>query len=417
MAAWSKLELVVVTLGVAAWTASAQEALRSTSELYSTGKPPELLRRSDDYTFKSGDFRMLVTPSLAMDWSDNINLSKDHSLDDFIFKPLVQFDATYPISRRQELRMSAGIGYDYYTRHQEYSALRIVSGSEVALDVFIGDFLLNFHDQFEYIQDPAEQAAVTGSGRYGGFNNSAGLTTTWNLGDVFLTLGYDHRNFIASSSSFDYLNRSSELFLSRVGFRLYNEFTTGVEATGSLTSYDREVLNEGAGYSAGAFAEWKPGARFRTLARAGYVSYLFDQTSRVLKANDRDSWYASLYLGHKATEFFTYSLTTGHDLRLGTKTDAIEEWYVRPAVDWNIMEQLSASTYLSFEHGDEGSVSQVARPSETYDWFGWGLNLGHSFSKKFDVSLKYRLTLRASELASEEYGQNLVGLRFSYRMQ
>src|SRR5271154_1661395 len=51
------------------------------------------------YTIRSGDFRLLVTPSFGVDWNDNINLSNSSPQQAFILKPMVQLDASYPITQ------------------------------------------------------------------------------------------------------------------------------------------------------------------------------------------------------------------------------------------------------------------------------------------------------------------------------
>ena len=62
--------------------------------------------------------------------------------------------------------------------------------------------LFNFHDSFSYIQEFCHEPAVSGPVSYGTFQNTAGLSGTWDLNDVTLTLGYDHQNVLATSSQF-----------------------------------------------------------------------------------------------------------------------------------------------------------------------------------------------------------------------
>lgn len=395
----------------------AQESHRNSIAGAAAVEARRLHPESQPYTFKSGDLRLLVTPSLEMDWNDNVNLSEKDALEDFILRPLLQFEGSYPITQRNLLRFSVGVGYDQYLSHDEFSALRLVSGSEVAFDLYIKDFWINIHDRFEFVQDPAEQASVAATGRYGGLDNTAGLSTTWDLKDLVLTLGYDHENFIASSEAFDYLNRASELLLGRAGFRLHPRVTAGVEAGGSFTTYEQDFLNDSQGYSAGVFADWRPGPYFRIQARGGYCALLFDQTSQSITAKDQDTFYAGLTVGHEITEAVSYSLSGGHELRLGTDADSIEDWYVRPAIDWHVIKNLIFSTYLSYEHGEQGQRDQAGAVGETYDWLGAGLGLSHPITKKLSFMLKYRVTLRSSDVASRDYTQNLVGLRLTYQFE
>jgi len=395
----------------------AQEALRNSLAGDAAAEARGQQQQSQSYTFKSGDFLLLITPSLEMDWNDNVTLSKENTLQDFILRPLLEFDASYPISQRNLLQLNVGVGYDEYLVHNQFSALRLVSGSELAFDTYIKDFWINVHDRFQFIEDPAEQASVAATGRYGGLDNMAGVSNTLDLQDLVLTLGYDHDNFVSSSRDFDYLNRASELLVARAGFRLHPRVTVGVEAAGSFTTYDQAFLNDNQGYSGGIFADWKPGSYFQVQAHGGYSAYLVDQTSQVITAVDQHTVYAALTLRHDITEAVSYSLSAGHELRLGTEADLIEDSYLRPSIRWNIIKDLTFSTYLSYEHGNQGHANQTGAIAETYDWLGTGLSLSHPITKNLTLTLKYRLTLRSSDVADREYAQDLVGLRLSYRFE
>ncbi len=299
------VSLVGAVLALTSAEVSAQELFRTVVPRQTESQSRDLDLQNLPYTFKAGDFRLLVTPSVELDWVDNVNLSHNDALQDWIFRPLVQFDASYPISVRNLLQFKVGIGYDVYLDHSEFDALRLISGSEFSFDTYIGDFVINVHDRFNYIQDPAEEAAVASTARFGGLFNTAGVSTTWDQQDLLLGLGYDHQNFLASSSEFDYLNRASELLSAEAGFRVHPRILLGTEAGGSFTTYERSSLNDNTGYNAGVFAQWRPGEYFRAEAHAGYAAYLFDQTSVPLgerdrlRAQDRDSWYASIRVTHQ----------------------------------------------------------------------------------------------------------------------
>jgi hypothetical protein len=367
---------------------------------------------SQPYTVKSGDFRLLVSPSLGLEYNDNVTVSDGHQQEDFILQPLLNLTATYPITRANLLRLNLGIGYDYYFEHSKYSALRLNSGSELSFDVYVRDLWINVHDRFSYVQDPGSEAGVVGSAQYGGLDNRAGLTTTWDLQDVVLTLGYDHQNYISSASEFEYMDRASELLFGRAGFQVNPRLIAGLEATGSFTAYDQPVLNDNTAYSIGAYADWQPGSYFHLQPRAGYTAYMFDQTSHIMKAVDQDAWYADLTLTHTVSQAISYSISAGHELRLGIQADSIEDTYVRPSVTWNFIKNFAFTTSGSYEHGTQGAGTRNFQ--ETYDWFNAGLSLNHSITRKLSGSLSYRYTYRSSDSASRDYTQNLVALRLTY---
>src|SRR5476651_1608827 len=92
--------------------ASAQEALKNSIAGEAAADSRSRQMQSRDYTFKKGDFQMLILPSLGLDWNDNINLSKTNAMEDFIVKPAVGITASYPFSQRNLLNLDFTIGYD-----------------------------------------------------------------------------------------------------------------------------------------------------------------------------------------------------------------------------------------------------------------------------------------------------------------
>ena len=399
--------------------ATAQEALRSSLAGDAAAEARNLQLQSQPYTFKAGDFKLLVTPSLELDWNDNINLSRDNTEADFILIPSIALNASYPISTYNLLNLSVAFGYDKYIEHDKLSRWYLGSGSELSFDVYVKDFWINFHDRFQYSQDAAQEAAVagSGSGSYGTFQNTAGLSGTWDLEDVTLTLGYDHQNTRSLSSQFNQMNNSSELVVARTGLQFNPKLTVGVEGTATFTTYDQAVLNDNQQYSAGIYGDWRPGSYFSVQPRVGYTIFESGQTSSSVKGGNLASWYANLTLAHQVTDFLSYSLSAGHEITPGIQSDAIEDSYIRPSVDWNVIKDVTLQTSLFYEHGTEGGGQQASLLENNFDWYGGGLNLSYSLTKKVRISLNYLLTLRSSNVASREYTQNLVGLQITYTPQ
>ena len=410
---------LVAFILLAARPAAAQEALRTSLAGDAAAEARHVQLQSLPYTVKAGDFRLLVVPSLGLDWNDNINLSRDNAVSDFILRPLVALNANYPLGAYNLLNLSIDFGYDKYLNHDEYSSWRLDSGSELSFDVYVKDFWFNFHDRFQYSQDPAQESAVAGngSGSYGTFENTAGLSGTWDLEDIVLTLGYDHQNVMSLSSQFNQINHAAELVDARAGLQFNPRLTVGVEGTASFTTYDQAVLNDNQVYSAGIYGDWRPGSYFSVQPHFGYTIFKSGQTSSSVQGGDLSSWYASLTLAHQITDFLSYSLNAGHEIRPGVQSGAIEDSYVRPNINWNVIKDVTLQTSFSYEHGTVGGGQQASLTEKNYDWYGGGLSLSYSPMKKVTISANYRLTLRSSDVASREYAQNMVGLQISYTPQ
>jgi hypothetical protein len=366
------------------------------------------------YTIKSGDFRLLMASEVGIRYNSNVSVSTTNRQEDLILRPAVQITATYPIGKRNLFLVDADIGYDQYFNHPRYSAMTVVSGSRAAFDIYVEDFSINLHDRFSYTRDPGTVAAVANTAVYGGFDNTVGVSVSRDFLDFVPSVGYDHRNFVASSSQFAYQDSSSELLNGRAGFRFNPTVVTGLEAAGSFTTYDQRILNNNFGWTGGTYAEWQPDHGFRFTARGGYAAFHFDQTSTTLNAQDQHSYYLGITLNHDITEAVTYAVAAGHEIQLGVSSDTIEDWYARINVNWKIIKGLIFTTELSYESGKQGATTPTATVEEHFNWVTGNIGLSHPITKNLQASLDYRFTTRTSNLSNRDYTQNLVGLRLTY---
>jgi hypothetical protein len=396
---------------------TAQEALRHSMAGAAAAESRRLNLESRAYTFKAGDFRLLASTSLGLDYSDNVRLRQATQEDDFIIRPGLSLSGSYPLTTRNLLSLNVAGGYMKYIDHNDLSRWFVQSGSEIAFDIFIRDFWINLHNRFAFTQQAAEEPAIAGTGNYGRFQNTAGISATWDLRDLTLSAGYDHLNAISIGGQFQQTDRTSELFVSRAGFRLNPALTAGIEGTATLTSYEQRLLNDSFGYSAGVYGQWHAGRAFSVQPRAGYTAYSFDQTSRVVPAVDQDAWYADLTIAHRPTEFVSYSISAGRELRLGIQTDAIESYYVRPSATWHLFKHVGLNTSLSYEHGSQSGGRLGGFSEETYDHFSGGLGLSYSPIRNLRTSLSYRIIVRTSDVALRDYTKNLVSLMLAYTFQ
>lgn len=394
--------------------ASAQEALQNSLAGEAAADSRKAQLEGTAYTFKKGDFRLGLSAAAGLDWNDNVYAEHDHPRDDLILRPRLGMLASYPLTDRNALSLDVNVGYDKYLRHNDLSTWYVQSGSALSFDFYVGDFWFNVHDLISYQQDSAEDPRISNTGAFGALINTAGLSGTWDLADTTMSVGYDHQNYIATSSGFDYVTHASEMVVARAGFRVVPTLVLGLEGSGSWTAYDQNLLNNSFGYSAGAYAEYRPSSSFSVKARGGYTAYLFDQTSSTVRAQDVGSWYAGLTMTHHLTEVLSYNLDVGHELRLGILSDLVQDWYVRPSVTWNVIKDVTLSGSLAYEHGSLSGGRLVGVLEDTYDWYGYGMSLAYSPFKKMNMALNYRLTLRSSNVALTEYTQNMVGLLFTY---
>ena len=403
--------------------APAQEALRNSLTGEAAAAARKIQVESVPYTFKSGDFKVLVTPSLDLDWNDNINLVKTGALDDFILRPQVQLDLSYPITENNLLSLNVGVGYDKYLEHDQYSTWFLQSGTELSFDIYVKDFWINLHDRVSYVQDTSQQPTLSGTGSYATLNNTAGLSVTWDLNKATVSAGYDHQIIISpTSQQYQSEDGATEMLFARAGLEVYPNVTTGIEGTAAFTRYDQMILNNNNNYSLGVYADWQPGKAFRVQPRFGYTIFnflntsqsSFQQTNQPVQTSDLDSWYADLNITHQITDAISYTLDAGHEVQSGIQSDLVSDWYIRPSVHWNIIKNVDLTTSLSYEHGKQGVGNVANNVIENFDWLTASVGVTYSIFKKLSTGFNYRLTLRSSDIANNEYTQNVIGLTLTY---
>jgi hypothetical protein len=406
---------------LAALPASAQQALQNSIAGDAAAEARNQDMQSPEYTFKKGDFRMLVIPSLGFDWNDNVNLTQTNIWQDYIIKPAVGITASYPFTQRNLLYLNFSIGYDRYILHPQLSTLDINSTSKTGLsfDVGIKDVTTSFHDWISYSQDASQDATVVNTPSYGTLQNTAGFASTWDLNQITLSAGYDHQNVIATSSAFDDINNASEMLFARATLQVQPKVTVGMESSASFTAYDQSALNNNNAYSVGPYVEFRPGSYFTLTVRGGYSINQFANTSTNIQTASQDSWYASVNISHQPRESISYSLGIGREVQAGAQSDLVEDWYVRPAITWKIINGLDFVTSMSYEHGDQGvgSVGNLpGNPNGNFDWYTGEVSLQHPLTSRLAMSLDYRLTVRSSGTPNDGYTQNMVGFELTYHL-
>src|SRR5215468_7770093 len=83
--AWPGTAVVIMCWQVAV----GQEALRTSMAANAAAQSQAIQPEALPYTFKTGDLRLRVVPSVSLDWNDNVNATKENAQDDFILRPML----------------------------------------------------------------------------------------------------------------------------------------------------------------------------------------------------------------------------------------------------------------------------------------------------------------------------------------
>ena len=416
--------LAPLSVFLATPAARAQEGLSDAIANEAADKAQVEQASSSQYTYKNGDFRMLLTPAMSLQWNDNINCTETGKQDDFIILPTLGVTMSYPLTDRNLLQLSVTAGYNEYINHHNLSSWYLSTGSGLSFDMYVKDIIINLHDNFSYSQNSAQNPAVAGTGSYGTFDNSIGVSANWRMKYVSLTAGFDHQNTLATSSEFDSNDNATEEAYTRAGYNWDSALTTGVEGTASYTDYQQDVLNNVTSYTAGVYGSWHPDTAISIVPRLGYSINQYAQSAQ-LQTSDLDGWYCDLNWSHQITRAIKYSIDLGHNINPGVQSSADETTFANLSLNWHFIRSFSFQPQFSFQHGVQGAGSTVIGagvtnpvllPSggETYNWYSATIGFGYDITSRFTASVNYTFTDRTSSLPNRGYVQNVIGLQIAY---
>ena len=334
------------------------------------------------YNLLMGPVRFRVSATVGFEYNDNINLSDDHDdgpaprppggtihydgdkQEDFIFRPQVNFDAIWPITQLNTLRFDLGLSYALYFDHSNANTngILISPGSQIAFDIFVGDFRINIHERPSIQQDPVQELALSNVVDYGRFENTVGLSVLWDLNKILVSVGYDHYNYVSLVNDFDYLERSAEEFSGNIMLNVASNTGVGVEGYAVFTDYDQNLLNDSDNYSAGGFVETQITNFLKVRAAGGYQWIDFDRAvvdffgiQLFQDKKDAEGYYANILITHQINAQIRQTLSAGHERQLGVNSNYITLNFIRHTVSWNIIR----NTILSTEFSTKMPMSQA----------------------------------------------------------
>lgn len=439
-----KIGLALALLFSAGPMVRAQDAIRPS---LAGEAAAEARRQSIDqlpYNLQVGPMKFRFSATMGFEYNDNINLTEDGSAflpsptgpvlvttqkqSDFIFRPQININALWPVTQLNTLKLDLGVGYAFYLDHSNYNTNGVLvnPGSQIAFDIFVSDFRINLHDRFSLEQDPVAEATLSNVADYGRFQNTAGISVLWDLNAAVATVGYDHYNFISTTSAFDYLDRHAEMLNGSIAFTPTATMSVGVEGAFVVTDYDQNVLNDSNTYSAGGFFETQISSNLKLRVAGGYQMIDFDNTGLVNDAHDLRDFYANALLSHRVNSVLTHSLSAGHETQLGVNSNYIKLNFVRHTANWNILYHTLLSTELFYEDAeDSGGSGPLFIPApgvflfnpfvaERIHRYGGALTLGYQLTQHVTLGLRYQYTQKDSDQLLRDYRQNRVSLDGTY---
>lgn len=393
-------------------TAWAQDAVRPSL----AGEAASEARRQDidrlPYNLMAGPVRFRVSATMGVEYNDNINYAEVNKQEDVILHPQINLNGVWPITQINTLTLDIGLGYSFYLDHSDANTngILISPQSQIAFDIFVGDFRINLHDRFSVQQDPIAEPAISNSVDYGRFENTGGVSVLWDLNKIVLTLGYDHYTYVSTTDDFDYLNRNAEELMGTAQFTVSSTTNVGVETNFVYNYYGENVLNNSDTFSAGAFVESQLTNNLRARVAGGYQMIDFENGGTVNDFTDVEDYYVNLLVTHRINSAIRQSLSAGHENQLGVNSNSIRLNYVRHTVSWNIIRNTLLSTEFFYEDADESG----GFIDEHFHRYGGALTLGYQLTPHVTLGLRYQYTQKDSDVPLRDYEQNRVSLDGTY---
>ena len=393
--------VVCVALALAAASGPAQEAIRASMAGQDAAEAAKRAA-SEKFNVQLGPVSLRFQSTFEVEANDNVRLETDHPQADLVFRPQVNALSVWQVTEKNRLSLSLGVGYAKYINTPEFDGLFLTPGSDLSFDVYVKDFVINFHDRFSYSQDVSNDPTVSGIGRVNRFENVLGVSVSWDLNKAILGVGYDHATYLATQQEFAYQSRASELVNASAAF-VVNPFTlAGIEIGAGVTDYDENVLNDNQHASAGLFVSMRVSQYSSLRASIGYVAFAFEPLSGTNQSlSSVSGLYGDLSWKQRVNAALSHSLSVGRSVQSGQFAETTELLYVRYDAQWRLFRQVGLGTSFSYEQFTEtGGLAEEARR------WGFGLSLSRPWTRHLSSRLGYQVYLKASDVVNRDYLQN-----------
>jgi hypothetical protein len=377
------------------------------------------------YNLKAGPVLLRFDALMGFEFNDNPQLEDHPDEVDFAFRPELDMAAVWALNARNALSLNLGLGYVKYVNNTDLDHVIIAPNSEIAIDIYTGDFVINVHERVSHSQDPVSDPTVSGTGDFGGIENTVGVRADWNLNQLTVSAGYDHFNFISTGSGIskalrvgtnapppntdDAQDRSSELFYGRAGVRLSPAVTVGLEVSGGLTDYESDFFHDNSQFSVGPFVEAQITRDVKGRVAGGYIHSQFEDNSMGPAPDSVDDFYAEVSVEHQLNQYLTHKLSVGREARAGAATELVTLYYARYDNHWTMNRFSTLHTSLFYENGRERSGV-----TEKFERVGAGVGVTVPLSRKLNAGIAYQLLHKNSDQANRDYLQNSVTTELRY---
>ena len=395
----------------------AQESIRPSgiSSLAADARQEQAAKTRGDF-MQFGPVNVDASAEMGFEVNDNIGLSENNRKSDVIFRPRLNVDAEWRVSRLNTIRLGLGLSYAKYADNSrlDTQAMLLEPGTQLAFDVYVGEHLrLNFHDRIQITQNPIDETTLSNVQRFARLQNSAGVTAFVRYPDHDFVFGYDHFNYNTLSSEFNYLDRTEEQFFVSARRRVSDALGVGMEASAALINYQEKVNNDATTWTAGAFVDTTLSEYTKLKLSGGYQDMSFDGSGTNRDGSHFGSWYGNISAAQRLTQYLGHTLTVGREARLGLSVNFADYVFARYAAIWRMNDMMTWG-FDAFVEDAKESGGRALNAEHAFRW-GGGASLGVKISSRTTVGLRYSYVNKDSDLALRSYYQNTGTLSFRYQ--
>jgi len=406
--------MVMIAIGFVGWQrADAQESIRPSLASAQSAEANKPVINAGQYNLQLGPVLAGFSANIDVAYNDNISLSETDRQAGLLVEPGVTANVLWQVTPENALRLTLGAGYVKYFANQHYDSLTlsITPDSQIAFDIYAGDFKFTIFDQLSVQQNPLGIIGLHEIANLLRLENAAGINVTWDLNKVILFGGYAHYIFYSFDSAYDFLNENENQVYLSASVRLNDAVTVGVRGTFGDVQYQQDFQNNSINYSAGVFATAQLTHYIRAEAEAGYQGAHYDTGGGNGDDSQLNAPYFHLQLDHRLNRYWTEHLSGGYETQLGLTTNYTEVAYVRYDADWRVNSRTTAGVTGYYEHSMD---SPGPEQSEHINRVGFGIRWSYALGRKANLHFGYDFVNNASDLIGHSFYQNQVLLGIGY---
>ena len=380
------------------------------------------------YNIKLGPIPFRLSANLDVEYSDNSVRSDQENVSDVSLFPRIDMTGFVRLAPSITLSLQTGIGYITYVNQSQPDRLLPIASAAInpdtglSFNVKIGKFLINLHDRPEVPRFEVSAVTQRDQSQYNSFSNTVGVTILWDVNSQLVaTLGYDHINQIALSSSAEGTDQSTESFLSSLSYKLSDALGVGLEAGLSMINYAEDFLNSGSNYHLGPTFQLRLSDYLSMQGAFGYQGGSYGSGGQTGDTSELGSYFANVSIHNNLNPRFSHSLSIGHQAEQGVASNFTESNYVHYQAGWDVIRKVSFGFFASFVDAKESG----GLFAEHIRYYAFGLSAGFQLTQKASVSILYQFTKRETlnneiqpvDFAPETnlaFAENRVSLHLGY---